>query len=120
MDELTDQQIMEFWELFGFREDDTKRHYHYERGIRVVNWLYPDGTFHRDLPSLRGLEAPGNLFKWAVSELQSEYYITLAYDRFEKIWRGEIAKDESYVTMEDKDPTSALLLTIIQVIKEAA
>ena len=48
-------------------------------------------------------------------KLSTDYYITLAYDRFEKIWRGEIAKDESYVTVENQNPALALFWAISNV-----
>jgi len=123
---MTEQEIKEFWEKLGFKWANIRWDYHYERGQRVADWLYPDGTFHRDLPSLTGIEALGNLFRWAVPKLQEvskEHYITFEHPFNEPtIWAVTINVELHYNYKEfegrDNDPAIALFRAIQQVIKE--
>lgn len=67
----TQEREKRFWEYFGFKQANIRWNYHYERGVRVADWLYPDGTFHRELPDITDLNA---LFKWAVPKVQDMGY----------------------------------------------
>jgi len=112
---MTEQEIKELWKQLGFEQADIRWDYHYERGQRVADWLYPDGTFHRDLPSLTGIETLGNLFKWAVPKLE-----------IEDDWRWEVLQEWFYNAMRNnnykKDPTKSAiaLFRAIQKVKERA
>jgi len=70
--ELTPEQTKEFWEKLGFQFVPRKESPRFggEQDYWAVydHWIYPDGSRHKELPKLTGIEALGNLFKWAVPE----------------------------------------------------
>lgn len=55
MSEPTKEQQEKFWKRCGFEWDEKYGH-----------WNYPDGSPHSQLPKLTGIEALGNMFKYAV------------------------------------------------------
>jgi len=112
---MTEQEIKEFWEKLGFKWANIRWDYHYERGQRVADWLYPDGTFHRDLPSLTGIETLGNLFKWAVPKVRS---IWLQSGEDGQFFCQALLGDIRSNLVINKDPAIALFRAIQQVIKE--
>ena len=68
---MSEQPTQEQWEEVlkwcGFiRLPVGKKHYHFERTIKVMDWQYPDGTFHPFLPDLD----LNNLFEFAVPKLR--------------------------------------------------
>jgi len=115
---MTEQEIKEFWEKLGFefvpRKESPRFGREQDYWAVYDHWIYPDGTKHKELPTLRGIKALGNLFKWAVPKLE-----------IEDDWRWEVLQEWFYNAMRNnnykKDPTKsaiALFRAIQQVIKE--
>lgn len=62
-----------------------------------------------------------NLFEYAVPKLQESYYVTLAWDWYEKLYRASIDSKDSVInptqlSREDIDPAQALYKAIQEVI----
>jgi len=68
----TEEQIKEFWEWCGFKQlPKGKEGFHFERGIKVMNWLSPNPDRQEWFYSQHFLPRIdlNNLFKWAVPKL---------------------------------------------------
>ncbi len=66
MSEPTQEQQEKFWKRCGFEWDEKYGH-----------WNYPDGSPHSQLPKLTGIEALGNLFKYAVPKLIPDHLFNI-------------------------------------------
>ncbi len=70
MKEPTEAQVKEFWEWCGFKRlPEGKKGWHYERTVKVMNWLAPDQTeYFMSLPYLPRIDL-NSLFKYAVPKV---------------------------------------------------
>ena len=70
MNEPTQEIQKEFWEWCGWKEILGKERWWYEKFKETNHWWEaPNGRRYVDLPSLKGIEALGSLFEWAVPKL---------------------------------------------------
>ena len=67
MSKPTKAQIKELWEWCGFKRlPEGKKGWHYERMVKVMNWLAPDQTEYKSKESVRNL---GLIFKADEAEI---------------------------------------------------
>jgi len=108
MNNPTQEQIKEFWEMCGFYQSTL---------LGSRDWCTPEG----EICSHINLEYPppidlNNLFRYAVPKLDGG--ITVQFDKFEDTgWFAHL--ENQIMTTEDKDPALALFWALRQVRKEA-
>ncbi len=74
MNEPTQEEIKKFWIKCGFKKlPEGRTSYHFERGIKTMNWLRSDGE---DTPRLPSIDL-SNLFRYAVPKLLERYDIKI-------------------------------------------
>ncbi len=77
MTELTAEQKREFWEWCGFKYLGRAINYNYAPGAEIEQdlWEWPSGSKSFALPSLTGVEALDNLFKYAVPQVRGTFIL---------------------------------------------
>ena len=132
MKEPTEEEIRRFWEWCGFgivKAKDYEPDWISSYSEFQFGWRYPDGSLKSDLPSLEGVEALGNLFKYAVPKVLRLGYAPYIHP-IRRGWCANVTwlewlvgKRRDRVTnskfeVVDKDPALALFWAIMGVISD--
>ncbi len=126
MEEPTEAQIKELWEWCGFVQLPVgKNGFHWERSMRVGNWMPPDvlpSDIFKSMPYLPPIDL-NSLFAYAVPRVVGSYLVVL-----ESYTTHNPPRLEYTVMLQDdplriyettaEDPALALFWAIYSVIKE--
>lgn len=95
MSEPTKEQTEWFWKLCGFypKEDWKRKGFHYELGIKLPNWIYPDEQYWEYGEAFLPRIDIKNLFKYAVPKLRKLSETNTLQD-IEFHWQGVNVSDE--------------------------